>query len=67
VFNTLYWTARHASIVSILINYNIIQSALEEGYSYMMNMLQRPYSGMVSKMDDFDVYPIFSAAEQLSS
>ena len=66
------WTVRHASIASILRNYSIIQSALEE-IRQGHDEYAAKASGMASKMDDFDTffglklaYLIFSAAEQLS-
>ena len=65
------WTVRHSSIASIMKNYGIIQSALEEiskGHDYAAKA-----SGTASKMDNFDTffglkltYLIFSAAEQVS-
>ena len=66
------WTARHASIASILRNYSIIQSALEE-IRQGHDEYAAKASGMASKINDFDTffglklaYLIFSAAEQLS-
>ena len=56
------WTVRHSSIGSILKNYSIIQSALDE-ISKGHDDYAAKASGMVSKMDNFD---IFSAAEQVS-
>ena len=66
------WTVRHTSIASILRNYSIIQSALEDicqGHDeYAVKA-----SGMALKMEDFHTlcglkvaYLVFSAAEQLS-
>ena len=67
-----HWTARHASIASILRNYSIIQSALEE-IRQGHDEYAAKASGMASKINDFDTffglrlaYLIFSAAEQLS-
>jgi len=67
-----HWTVRHASIASILRNYSIIQSALEE-IGHRHDEYAAKASGMASKMDDFDTYfglklayLIFAAAEQLS-
>ena len=66
------WTVRHASIASILRNYGVIQSALEE-IRQGHDEYAAKASGMASKMDEFDTffglklaYLIFSAAEQLS-
>ena len=66
------WTVRHSSIASILKNYSIIQSALDE-ISKGHDDYAAKASGMVSKMDNFDTlfglklaYVIFSAAEQVS-
>lgn len=66
------WTVRHTSIQSILQNYEVLQSTLEEvqkghdDYGAKAN-------GLLSKMEKFDTffslklgYLIFSAAEQLS-
>ena len=67
-----HWTARHASIASILRNYSIIQSALEE-IRQGHDEYAAKASGMASKINDFDTffglklaYLIFSAEEQLS-
>ena len=67
-----HWTVRHASIASILRNYSITQSALEE-IRQGHDEYAAKASGMASKMDDFNTflglklaYLIFSAAEQLS-
>ena len=66
------WTVRHTSIASILRNYSIIQSALEE-IRHGHDEYAAKASGMALKMEDFDMlfglklaYLIFSAAEQLS-
>ena len=66
------WTVRHASISSILRNYAVIQSALEE-IACGHDEYAAKGSGMVSKMENFDTffglklaYLIFSAAEQLA-
>lgn len=66
------WTVRHTSIASILRNYSIIQSALEE-IRHGHDDYAAKASEMASKMEDFDMffglkltYLIFSAAEQLS-
>ena len=66
------WTVRHGSIASILRNYSIIQSALEEIRQGHDDYAAKA-SGMVLKMDNFDTflglklaYLIFSASEQLS-
>ena len=66
------WTVRHASIASILRNYSIIQSALEE-ITQGHDELSPKASGMASKMNYFDTFfghklahLIFSAAEQIS-
>ena len=65
------WTARHALIASILRNYSIIQSALEEIRSGHDEYAAKA-SGMASEMNDFDTFiwpqtcSFFSAAEQLS-
>lgn len=66
------WTVRHGSIASILRNYSIIQSALEE-IRQGHDEYAAKASGMVLKMDNFDTffglklaYLIFSASEQLS-
>ena len=66
------WTVRHASISSILQNYAIIQCALEK-IACGHNEYAAKASGMVSKMEDFDIffslklaYLIFSVVEQLS-
>ena len=63
-------TVRHTSIASILRNYGIIQSALEE---ISRGLDEYGASGMALKMVDFDTffglklaYLIFSSAEQLS-
>ena len=67
-----HWTVRHASIASILRNYSITQSALEE-IRQGHDEYAAKASGMASKTDDFNTflglkhaYLIFSAAEQLS-
>lgn len=66
------WTVRHTSIASILRNYSIIQSVLEE-IRHGHDEYAAKASGMALKMEDFDMlfglklaYLIFSAAEQLS-
>ena len=66
------WTVQHTSITSILMNYSIIQSALEE-IRHRHDDYAAKASGMALKMEDFDMffslklaYLIFSAAEQLS-
>ena len=67
-----HWTVRHTSIASILRNYSIIQSALEE-ICHGHDEYAAKASGMAMKMEGFDMffglklgYLIFSAAEQLS-
>lgn len=51
-----HWTARHASIASILRNYSIIQSALEE-IRQGHDEYTAKASGMASKMNDLT--PLF--------
>ena len=65
------WTVRHTSITSILRNYSIIQSALED-ISHEHDEYAAKASVMALKMEDFDMffglklaYLIFSSAEQL--
>ena len=67
------WTVRHTSIASILRNYSIIQSALEE-IAQGHDEYAAKASGMALKMEEFDTffglkvaYLIFSTAEQLST
>ena len=49
------WTVRHSSIASILKNYSIIQSALDEISKGHDNYAAKA-SGMASKMDNFDTF-----------
>ena len=49
------WTVRHTSIASILRNYSIIQSALEE-ISHGHDEYAAKASGMALKMEDFDMF-----------
>ena len=49
------WTARHTSIATILRNYSIIQSALEE-IRQGHDEYTAKASGMASKMKDFDTF-----------
>ena len=51
-----HWTARHASIASILRNYSVIQSALEE-IRQGHDEYTAKASGMASKMNDLT--PLF--------
>ncbi len=66
------WTARHASIDSIITNYKILQDALEETF-HEYDEYAAKASGLAAKMDAFDTffglklaYLIFSASDQFA-
>ena len=66
------WTVRHTSIDSIIRNYQILQTALEEIH-HGHDEYAAKASGLMARMEQFDTYfalklahLVFSAAEQLS-
>ena len=66
------WTIRHTSIDSIICNYQILQTALEE-FQQGHDEYTAKASGLMAHMENFDTYfalkhayLVFSATEQLS-